>query len=196
MSTHQRKPGGQSLRRSLDLLLIGLIGTVLFGVALVRGVPLLGGTTLVVRGPSMEPAIPVGAAIVITPVDPAQLDVGEIVSVRPGPGNAIFSHRIIRIVDREGEIWLETKGDANPVPEPAIIPASSVIGRVQLMIPWVGYLVALLSIPSGVAVLIGLAGILLTASWLLESAERGGRPAPRVKAQTKVARKRRSSADA
>ncbi len=84
----------------------------------------------------MEPTIPLGAAVIVEPVAPADLAVGDIVSLRSGPQRAVFTHRIIRIADRDGEVWIETQGDANDAPDPSITPATAVIGRVAVIIPW------------------------------------------------------------
>jgi signal peptidase I, archaeal type len=135
---------------------------------LVRAMPLTGRQTLVVAGPSMAPALPVGTAIVVEPVDPATLAVGDVVSLRGGPARAIFTHRIIRLVPRDGGLWLETKGDANPTADPSILPASDVMGRVAIAIPYVGYLVALASSPSGIVLIVALGLLLLMVGWVLD----------------------------
>jgi len=143
-------------------------------------VPFLGGTTFVVVGPSMGEAAPIGSAVVAMPVDPREMAVGDIVSIKVGTKNAIFTHRIVRLVERGGEVWLETKGDANPEPDPAIVPASSVLGRADLVVPNAGYVLALLSTLSGLAFVCGLAAFLAVGSWLLETleVEPDVRPAP------------------
>ena len=161
----------RGLRRALDFALVALIALALAGVFFGRILPMLGPTTLVVRGPSMTPSIPVGALVVANPVDPAALAVGDVVSIRVGPEQAVFTHRISRVVLHQGEIWIETKGDANAEPDPAIIPASAVIGRVSAAVPLLGYLVALLSTLSGALLLVGVAGALLMGAWILESFE-------------------------
>ena len=153
-----RRPSVAAILNGLIAVLVALSAGV---VALDRGVPLTGRQVLVVAGASMTPAIAVGSAIVVEPVDPADLIVGDVVSLRTGPERAIVTHRIVRIVQRDGARWLETKGDANEAADPAIVPASAVLGRVGLAIPFVGYLVALTSTISGL-VLIGALVLLLT----------------------------------
>ena len=159
-------------RLSLRDLVHGLVLALTIGLVMVailgRGVPLTGRTTLVVAGPSMTPALQVGSAIVVEPVDPAGLAVGDVVSLKSGPGKAIFTHRIVRLVQREGALWLETKGDANLAPDPSILPAADVLGRVVLAVPYAGYLIALTSNPSGMLMIVALGLLLLTASWILE----------------------------
>jgi signal peptidase I len=159
------------LRRFLDIVLIALIVVVLFGVLLGKVVPLTGRQALIVGGSSMEPAIPLGAAIVVGPVDAADLKVGDVVSLRAGDDRALFTHRITEVVDRPDGRWIRTKGDANDSADPTLVHASAVVGRVQASLPYAGYLLALLSVPMGVLFLLGIAATLLAAVWLLESLE-------------------------
>lgn len=170
----------RAIRWILDGALVGLILIAILGAILGRLIPLTGRETLIIGGASMEPEIHLGAAIVIEPVRPDQLAVGDIVSLRSGEGlKSIFTHRITRIVNRSDGVWIETKGDANRIVDPSITPASDVIGRVVLNVPFGGFLLKLLSVPSGVALMVCLAGVLLTATWLVETAEVERRRWPR-----------------
>jgi signal peptidase len=163
-----------ALRRLLDALLIALILVVLVGVVLGKLVPLTGRETIVIGGRSMEPTLPLGAAIVNGPVDPAILAAGQIVSLKAGPQNTLYTHRIVAVVDQADGRWVQTKGDANPEEDPTLVPASAIVGRTELIIPLAGYLIALLSMPAGVMFIIGLAASLLAGAWLLESVESDG----------------------
>ncbi len=158
-----------ALRRIVDVGLVILIVVVLLGVALAKVVSLTGRQTIVIGGGSMEPAIGLGAAVVIAPIDPATLAIGEVVSLRVGPDQTTFTHRIVAVVDRPDGRWIRTRGDANATPDPTLVPASAVLGRVELAIPFAGYLIALLSLPVGVLFVLGLAATLLAIAWLLES---------------------------
>jgi signal peptidase len=159
------------IRRVLDALLLALIIVVLGGVVLGKLVPLTGRQTIVIGGGSMEPAVPLGSAVIIRPVDAAQLAVGDIVSLKAGPQNTLYTHRIVAVIDRPDGRWVQTKGDANVDQDPTLVHASAIVGRTELVIPLAGYLIALLSIPSGVFFLVGLAASLLAGAWLLESLE-------------------------
>ena len=159
------------VRRVVDLLLLGLIVVVLVAVALGRGAPLVGRESIVIGGGSMEPAIPLGAAIVVGPVDPASLAVGDVVSLNVGESHTTFTHRVVAVVDRADGRWIRTKGDANAEPDPTLVPARDVIGRVEIALPYFGYLLTLLSLPVGVIFVLGLAATLLAIAWLLESLE-------------------------
>ncbi len=159
-------------RRILDILLIALVGLVLATLLIARVIPAVtGGATFVVGGGSMEPAIPVGAVIVALPVAAEELAVGDVVSLRVGEQQAIFTHRITRLVDREGSPWLETMGDANEGPDPSLVPATSVIGRVAVTVPWAGYVVTILGSIQGIVLLVSLGVLVLAGAWFLETLE-------------------------
>jgi len=162
-----------AFRRLLDLAFLALALVVVAALVLSRGVPLTGRTTYVVGGASMEPAIHQGSAIVVEPVAAGDLRVGDLVSMRVGPEQAVFTHRIVRVVERADGLWLETKGDANEAPDPVLVPAGAIIGRVAVAISGIGYVIAALSTSSGLLLAAGLAGVLLALILLLEGVESG-----------------------
>jgi signal peptidase len=161
----------RAFRRFLDLAFLALALVVVAALVLSRGAQLTGRTTYVVGGPSMEPALHQGSAIVVEPVAPADLRIGDIVTIRVGPERATFTHRIVRIVERPDGRWLETRGDSNAAPDPVLVPVSAVIGRVALAISVIGYVIVALSTPSGLLLTGGLAGALLALVLLVEGAE-------------------------
>jgi signal peptidase len=159
-------------RRILDMLLVLLIGLVVVTMVIARGIPAVtGGTTFVVGGGSMEPTIPLGSAVVAIPVIPTDLAVGDIVSLRVGEQHAVFTHRIVRLADRDGAVWLETKGDANTAADPSLVPATAVIGRVGVSIPLAGYLVMVMDSLQGILFMLSLGALVLAGAWILESVE-------------------------
>ena len=158
---------GRWLRRLPEIALVALALLVFATAVALRVLPLTGRTVMVVNGPSMEPAIGLGAAVIVESVPSSDLAVGDIVSIKVGPDHAVFTHRIIRLVERPDGLWIETKGDANRDPDPSITPASAVIGHVAVSIPRLGYLVAALSSPSGTGMVLGLAGLLLALAMLI-----------------------------
>jgi signal peptidase len=160
------------IRRLLDLVLVGLIAVVLAALTVTRVIrAITGAPTFVVAGGSMEPAVPLGAFVITSPVAAADLRPGDVVSLQVGPQHAVFTHRITRTVTRDGAIWIETKGDANPTIDPSILPASAVVGRVDASVPYLGYVVQLLATFQGVAFLLSLGLVTLLGLWLFEGLE-------------------------
>jgi len=168
----------------LDLAVVGLVAVVLLAVILGRLAPIFGGQSLIIGGPSMEPTLPLGSVVVIQPVKTDAIAVGDIVSVQSGDGRAIYTHRVTRLLSLQGEPYLETKGDNNETADAATVPAAAVIGRVDRVVLLMGYMLALLSIPSGVAFVLGLGVLLILGAILIDAVEDDRRRARRRSAVT------------
>src|SRR5205085_11978943 len=126
----------------------------------------------VVKGGSMAPAIPLGSVIFVRPVAPADLQVGDIVSVRLDDG-AVLTHRIVELRQSYlGDMVMRTRGDANTGNDIPLIHDSAVIGVVDNYVPYLGYVMAFLSMPSGLVATLGAMGILLLCRWALQDAEK------------------------
>ena len=98
---------------------------------------------------SMEPAIPVGSVVVIKPVDPETLKIGDIICFQLSEPTSI-THRIINIT---GEGFI-TKGDANEDPDTRIVKKEKVIGKAIFTVPFIGYLGYFVRTPLGFILLI------------------------------------------
>jgi signal peptidase len=151
----------------LDAALVLLVALVLALVLAANVGPLLGHEPLVIRGGSMAPAIPRGALVDVARVEPAELAVGDVVTIKAANG-VLVTHRVSRIVEMPDGLYLETKGDANGQPDPALVPVSAVTGRVDLSLPYLGYVMYMLTTPAGLVSVVCLAFSLLLAIWLLE----------------------------
>jgi signal peptidase I len=171
------------VRRLVDGAIVVLVAGVLICLALSRLLPLAGNQTLIVGGPSMEPAIPLGSIVILDQVAGSAIRPGDVVTVRVAPSATLYTHRVTRLLTLDGQPYIETKGDANPGPDGATVRASAVVGRVALSVPFLGYLLTLLTIPVGVLFVLGLGAVLVLAALLLESLEEGPVPAPAVRAQ-------------
>jgi len=98
---------------------------------------------------SMEPAIPVGGIVIIKPVNPETLKIGDIICFKLSEPTSI-THRIKNITD-EGFI---TQGDANNAPDQWIVKKENVIGKAILTIPFIGYIGYFVRTPTGFILLI------------------------------------------
>jgi signal peptidase len=110
-------------------------------------------TTFIIQGSSMQPAIPFGSLIVVAPVSPDAVRVGDVVTIRADNG-VVISHRVTRTLDLGGERSFEIRGDANPTPDPVLVPERALIGRVALSLPYAGFVAAMLATPSGLVSLL------------------------------------------
>ena len=99
---------------------------------------------------SMEPAIPVHSFIVTQETDPADLQVGDIITFRATESSmegALNTHRITSVYEENGQLMFRTKGDANAVEDAQPVAAANVVGRVVFVSAALGTLVSLLSNP-------------------------------------------------
>jgi signal peptidase I len=91
---------------------------------------------------SMAPDIPRGSLVVIRPVNPSQVAIGDVITFRPkGSAQALVTHRVAGYAfGSDGQRVLRTKGDANSGEDLQYVAASSVVGRVAFHAPYLGYL--------------------------------------------------------
>jgi len=160
----------RTMRRVLDLALVILVAAILSLAIATNAGPALGHRLLVIRGGSMEHAIALGSVVDVVPTSVEQLHAGDVVTVAE-PNGVVVTHRVTRVAQLSDGWYVEIKGDANSEPDPVLTPAASVMGRVDLALPALGYLVYLLTIPAGILSLFCLAATMLLAIWLIEDLE-------------------------
>jgi signal peptidase len=135
--------------------------------------PALGRHMYVVRGGSMEPAIPLGSVVVVHAVEPASVQVGEIVTYRTAQGTVV-THRVTAINDGS-ERSFETKGDASASADPTPVTASEIVGGVEYTLPGLGFFIYMLSSTQGILLAIGILASLLVVAWSTERLVRSAR---------------------
>lgn len=166
------------VRRSVGIAWLALLLALLGLVGISHLAPHTGHTLVIIRGASMEPAIPIGSLVAMSPVDAEHVGVGDVITIRADNG-VLVTHRVVDAVGSGGDRQLQLKGDANASPDPALVPTRAVVGRIALFAPLAGYVLFLLSIPSGVVMCLSVLGLLLLVYWLLEDAEVAARAAAR-----------------
>ncbi len=92
---------------------------------------------------SMSPTIEAGQCITIAPVAESDLAVGDVATYTPLGSDAYVTHRIAGLVELDGELFLQTKGDANEIHDPDLTPAGNVEGVMVRLVPngsrWVSF---------------------------------------------------------
>lgn len=158
------------IRRTLDLALIVLIVGVV-GLAIVaQAAPFLGGAVMAVRSESMTPALKVGDLVAVQRVDPASIGVGDVITVTLTTGSTM-THRVVAVSQTDEGPLFQTRGDANGGVDPVAVRADQVVGRLAFSLPLLGFLLAMISMPTGLAALFSVGATLLTATWLLDEVE-------------------------
>lgn len=136
-------------------------------VALPHLLPALGRQMYVVRGASMEPTIPIGSVVFVHQVDPRGVVPGQIITYEAANGTVV-THRVVARSEVAGATAFETKGDANQASDVSPIPASAVVGDVELSVPAVGSVIVSLSSTAGEIMLIFFLGGFLLAAWFID----------------------------
>lgn len=175
------------LRRALGVLWIVSLATVVLLAVVANLGPKFGLEVFAVRGGSMAPTIPVGAAVIAVRTEPDAVRVGDIVTIRADNG-VVFTHRVVEVDASEADHWLRTKGDANASADAAPVPTTSVIGVVAVTIPLAGYPIAMMATPAGVVSFLAFAMALLLGIWELEEMQRASGHHRRMTGSPHVAR--------
>lgn len=82
---------------------------------------------------SMEPTIPVGSITVAKQVDITDVDIDDIIVYVSRDGimtGEFITHRVIDIVEEDGETYLETQGDANSISDTYYVDEDNFFGEV------------------------------------------------------------------
>ena len=68
---------------------------------------------------SMGRGMPVGSVAVLVPIDPAAVQVGDVITYQaPTPEHQVVTHRVVEITEPGPHPVLRTHGDANATPDP------------------------------------------------------------------------------
>ncbi|WP_228479744.1 signal peptidase I [Microbacterium abyssi] len=146
-ATESRAPAERRLSRPTPMrIVLRVLGWVAFTVVMVVlavaiVIPrLLGAVPLAVLTSSMEPTLPPGTLVVVKPVDPEALGVGDVVTFQPVSDDPLLvTHRIVGVgYQADGEITFTTRGDNNGIDDEPIAGAQ-VMGEVIYSVPFVGY---------------------------------------------------------
>ena len=123
--------------------------------------PHLGWRVDAVLSGSMEPRLKVGSLVVTRPVEPEAIALGDIIIFRRTTvGENLICHRVIGI-EESSPLYFKTKGDANDDPDPFIVPAQNVVGKIYLHVPFLGYGTQFLKTPFGFLLALLIPGLII-----------------------------------
>jgi signal peptidase I len=158
-----RLAGAAPLLRLVRVAAVSLaigVGLGVFGV--IAAPSLFGGRALTVMSGSMEPALGVGDIVINSPVKPADVRIGDIVTFSDPEGTGkLITHRVRRMRIANGTAHVVTKGDNTNAVERWDIPAGGSLGRVEYRVPMLGFLVFWLHGPLASVALIVIPALLL-----------------------------------
>jgi signal peptidase len=96
----------------------------------------------VIESGSMTPTLRVGGVAVLWPGPVSSVRAGQIIAFHPpGEANYVRIHRVIAVTDRDGQVWVRTKGDANNVADPGPMRLDGKTAYAEhYFVPYLGYL--------------------------------------------------------
>lgn len=144
----------KGLEIAILVVAISLVGFMFFG-------PRFGWSVHPVLSGSMEPALKTGGVIVTKLVPLEEIKVGDIICFQLDH-QIIVAHRVIRIFEREGKPWFQTKGDANEEPDLNLVSSKGgEIAKVVFYLPYLGYLVSFVKSKLGFLIFVVILGTLI-----------------------------------
>jgi signal peptidase len=152
---------GKWLRRGLVAVL--LVAVVPF---VVTAVPQAVGAeeSYVVLSGSMEPTMSAGDVVVVNAVAPSAIERGDVITFRDDRQRV--THRVVNVTQEDGQRQFVTKGDANEEADMTPVAAESVVGRVAVVLPFIGHIVLFAQTRVGIAALVLVPAALLLATEL------------------------------
>ena len=131
-------------------LLLAVLPFVVYAVPQVAGAS----QSYVVLSDSMSPEIHAGDVVVVDDVPTQQIGQGDVITYdRPG-GDQLVTHRVVEVLNEDGDTAFRTKGDANEEADPQPVPAGNVVGVVQFHIPLIGRVISFASTDAGIVLFV------------------------------------------
>ena len=149
-----------TIKRVWNVVTTVLVGLMVILAALLWGFRLLGFEVLVVQSGSMEPNYHVGSLVYVKPVDASELEIGDVITFELG-GGVRGTHRMIEVLDDNGNLSFRTKGDNNDDADFNPIFPEAIVGEVKFTIPHLGFLITYIQQPPGTYVAISVVAVLL-----------------------------------
>lgn len=163
----ERLAGGARRARIVVRAVPVTLLTVAFALVMAVFVPnLFGYKLMAVTSGSMAPSIHVGDAVYVREVEDAAtaVSVGDVVTYRNIQGVGMTTHRVLGAKRIDGEMFFQTKGDANRRPDIDLTPASGIYGVLAMRLPAGGPVLQLATGRWGKAVLLGFPAVALMIS--------------------------------
>lgn len=100
-----------------------------------------GGTPYAILTGSMRPGLPPGTLVVVRPVAPESLGIGDVITYQLSSGEpTVVTHRIVSVAIKEdGQRTFRTQGDANDVVDQEPVLPVQVRGKLWYSVPRLGY---------------------------------------------------------
>ena len=156
------------MKKTAEYLSLGLAIVVMITAMLTYIAPHFGWRVDVVCSGSMEPELKAGSLVITRPVEPQEIVVGDIIAFSPKGvtlGENEVTHRVIGI-EEASPLYFKTKGDANDNPDPFMVPARNLVGRICFKAHYVGYFIGLLGTSWGFLLALVIPGLIIITMYI------------------------------
>jgi len=126
------------MKKASKYIGFGLLVVVVAVAALAFIAPRFGWRADAVLSGSMEPHLNVGGLAITHTVKAEDVKVGDIIVFYSPLNKKLTSHRVTAI-ENDPSLFFRTQGDANEDPDPFIVVAQNVRGKVCYNVPYLGY---------------------------------------------------------
>ncbi len=124
---------------------------------------LWGYRVMVISSGSMEPSISVGDAVLIKPSPKIEsIGIGDVITYNPVGAKGTTTHRVVAIKEIKGDLYFQTKGDANATLDPNLVSAESVYGKLGLTLPKAGGFLYFSGTGNGRMIIFGIPALIIT----------------------------------
>ena len=130
-------------RQRRETVVVGAVAAVVV-VSMLWGVPYALGNShpfLAIETGSMVPTLHRGTLVIVEHVPASQIHVGTIVAYSSTCLPSPVVHRVVQVANGSTGPVYTTKGDANSAADPCPVPYSTVIGKVVVIVPWLGFFI-------------------------------------------------------
>ena len=157
-----------------------LLAVVALGAILIVIPKIAGATPLTVLTNSMEPGLPPGTLIIVKPVDPDDIQIGDVVTYQIQSGKpGVITHRVIGIDALGAEKRFIFQGDNNGAPDTELVRAVQIQGRLWYSVPYAGFVNSAVNGEDKSWIVYVIAGLLLSyAVWMIVSGIFGRKKKP------------------
>ena len=86
-----------------------------------NNIKVLGISQYIVMTGSMEPNYNIGDIVIDKEIKKEEIKVGDVITFSESDGKSVITHRIIDIIEKDGETYYQTKGDNNSSPDQDLV---------------------------------------------------------------------------
>ena len=118
-----------------------------------NNISILGFRQYVVATGSMEPEYNIGDLIVIRETTKEEIKIGDVINYISETGIDTITHRVVDIIQKDGQTYYKTKGDNNNSVDPELVNYSQVKGILVFKISKLGTVITKLFTGTGITIL-------------------------------------------